>query len=119
MRRAKGEGISVWFWSRYDLEVPDEVQYGTKRVHVETWGSPEAVFTIENCDIESHFGLHEIVFDLTFCVSARVFRNRFIKYDEIQGDWAGSEYANSGCPGNCVDCKFCASDCEMSLGRLT
>jgi hypothetical protein len=71
MRRTKEDGISVWFWSRDDPSVPDEVRFGSKRVHTEGWGLPEAVFTVENCDMESHFGKHEVVFDLTFCVSSR------------------------------------------------
>ncbi|KAF8597916.1 hypothetical protein BDV93DRAFT_499233 [Ceratobasidium sp. AG-I] len=86
MSRSKEEGVNVWFWGRDDPSVPEQVRFGHKHVRTETWGIPEAMFTAENCDMDEHFGLHEIVFDLTFC-----------------GDWAGSNYASSGCPGRCED----------------
>ncbi|KAH7339326.1 hypothetical protein B0J17DRAFT_654763 [Rhizoctonia solani] len=85
MRRTQ-EGISVWFWSRDGYLVPEDVRNGASRVKPEFWGPPVADFPADNCDMKSHFGSHEIVFDLTFC-----------------GDWAGNEYPNSGCPGTCVD----------------
>ncbi|CAE6445920.1 unnamed protein product [Rhizoctonia solani] len=85
MRRAQ-EGVSVWFWSRNNILVPEEVRRGSNNVQPELWGLPVADFPANNCDMKSHFGSHEIVFDLTFC-----------------GDWAGNEYPNSGCPGTCVD----------------
>ena len=56
--------------------VPDQVRYGHKHVRTVTWGIAEAVFSAENCDMEEYFGLHEIVFDLTFCVSPGLNRDR-------------------------------------------
>ncbi|QRW21271.1 glycoside hydrolase family 16 protein [Rhizoctonia solani] len=85
MRRTE-QGVSVWFWGRNDILIPEEVRMGSKTVQPECWGLPVADFPAENCDMKSHFGPHEIVFDLTFC-----------------GDWAGSEYPKSGCPGTCID----------------
>ncbi|CAE6439175.1 unnamed protein product [Rhizoctonia solani] len=88
MRRTQ-DGISVWFWARDDATVPDDVRKGAAGVQPELWGLPVADFPANNCDMKSHFGSHEIVFDLTFC-----------------GDWAGNEYLYSQvskCPGTCVD----------------
>ena len=76
MCRTKEDGVSVWFWGRDDLSVPDQVRYGHKHVRTVTWGIAEAVFSAENCDMEEYFGLHEIVFDLTFCVSPGLNRDR-------------------------------------------
>ncbi|KAI8972244.1 concanavalin A-like lectin/glucanase domain-containing protein [Trametes punicea] len=78
MVRTKTEGVRIWFWTRYD---PASI-YPTP-----SWGEPEADFPLGvNCDYASHFNAHSFVFDLTFC-----------------GDWAGSDYPNSGCPGTCND----------------
>ncbi|KAI0630245.1 concanavalin A-like lectin/glucanase domain-containing protein [Trametes polyzona] len=95
MVRTKTEGVRVWFWSRYDPAVPPEIRYGPlpdffgqKSVYPSaSWGQPEAYFPLrDQCDYGTHFDPHAFVFDLTFC-----------------GDWAGSDYPNSGCPGTCDD----------------
>lgn len=39
-----------------------------------------------SCDIASHFQDHVLTIDTTIC-----------------GDWAGSAYESSGCPGTCAD----------------
>ncbi|KAK7057245.1 putative glycosidase C21B10.07 [Favolaschia claudopus] len=86
---SRGErGIFIWFWSRYDSSVPLEVSQGLSTVNPDPdlWGKPDAAFPTDSCDYQSHFDAHNIVFDLTFC-----------------GDWAGSAYGSSGCPGNCID----------------
>ncbi|KAL4249522.1 Glycosyl Hydrolase Family 16 [Abortiporus biennis] len=74
--RTRAKGVQIWFWSRNDPTVPNEVR--------------DASFPLQtdNCDYDAHFNAHILVFDLTFC-----------------GDWAGADsvYGSSGCPGNCVD----------------
>ncbi|CAL1706599.1 unnamed protein product [Somion occarium] len=93
MARTPEDGIRIWFWSRNDPNVPPEIcdsdsQDGPSDLTPSpSWGRPEASFPLgDNCDYDSHFDAHSMVFDLTFC-----------------GDWAGSAYPNSGCGGNCVD----------------
>jgi hypothetical protein len=70
MQRSATEGVNVWFWSREDGSVPLSVKYGGERVDIgPEWGLPEASFTFETCSYNDHFDNHQIVFDLTFCVS--------------------------------------------------
>ena len=74
MQKDPTYGIRVWFWQRNDLSVPDEVQNPASIINPISWGVPQAWFqTGKNCDYESHFNGHEIVFDLTFCVSILLF----------------------------------------------
>ncbi|TRM69606.1 glycoside hydrolase family 16 protein [Schizophyllum amplum] len=80
--------ISVWFWSRTDPSVPHEVSQSSQMIRIPspgpTWGTPDATFPLSNnggdCDYQSHFDPHHIIFDLTLC-----------------GDWAGTAFATSGC----------------------
>lgn len=78
--------IKVWFWPRNSGSVPSDVRNGGNSVNTGNWGTPSALFPSTSCDISSHFGPHNIIINLTFC-----------------GDWAGSVYSSSGCPGSCVD----------------
>ncbi|EIN09353.1 glycoside hydrolase family 16 protein [Punctularia strigosozonata HHB-11173 SS5] len=78
--------IKVWFWSRLDTSVPAEVKNGATSIDTSSWGTPFAYFSGADCDIDSKFGPNQIIINLTFC-----------------GDWAGSAYGSSGCPGTCVD----------------
>ncbi|THH33258.1 hypothetical protein EUX98_g900 [Antrodiella citrinella] len=91
--RTKQEGVRIWFWSRNEATIPDEVRNPPDESQAiepqDSWGIPEAVFPLDNnstCDYDSHFNAHQLVFDLTFC-----------------GDWAGSAYSTSGCGGTCED----------------
>jgi hypothetical protein len=77
--------IKVWFWPRNSATVPAQVKSGASPIDTSTWGTPFAAFVNSGCDIASKFGPENIIINLTFC-----------------GDWAGSVYSNSGCPGNCV-----------------
>ncbi|KIM83377.1 glycoside hydrolase family 16 protein [Piloderma croceum F 1598] len=87
MQKTAADGISVWFWSRMDPDVPAEVRNNNDSISPKSWGMPSAWFPSTNCDYASHFNAHEIIFDLTFC-----------------GDWANSVYPNSGCGGDsCTD----------------
>ena len=78
MARTKYEGISVWFWNRWDPDVPFEVahpptddEFGPARVFpTALWGEPDATFQFgSGCDYEEHFDAHNFIFDLTLCVS--------------------------------------------------
>ncbi|CRG90397.1 hypothetical protein PISL3812_07441 [Talaromyces islandicus] len=50
------------------------------------WGQPAALFDGE-CDINSHFQNHNIVFDITFC-----------------GSWAGSVWGSGSCASQAASC---------------
>ncbi|KIJ17950.1 glycoside hydrolase family 16 protein [Paxillus involutus ATCC 200175] len=82
--------MKIWFWSRRDLSVPDEVKFGptSGTIDTETWGTPAALWTDDMCDFPSHFGPHNIVINLALC-----------------GDWAGNYhvYQGSGCPDTCEE----------------
>jgi len=78
--------IKVWFWSRNAGNVPSDVSNGATSVDTDNWGTPFAYFPDTSCDIDSHFGFHNIIINLTFC-----------------GDWAGAVYGSDGCSGSCVD----------------
>ena len=70
MQKTAEDGISVWFWSRMDSSVPDEVVSGRDSLSPNpSWGLPSAAFPSTSCNYASHFNAHEIIFDLTFCVS--------------------------------------------------
>ncbi|KAI9573510.1 glycoside hydrolase family 16 protein [Boletus coccyginus] len=78
--------IKVWFWPRSAEYVPGQVEFSASNGVIEpgAWGTPAAAWSSEMCDFSQHFGLHNIIINLTFC-----------------GDWAGAEYSKSGCPDTC------------------
>lgn len=115
----EGPKIRVWFWTRFDPALPPEIKtppepdartgqrsiYPTRR-----WGLPEADFPLQRqCDYSRHFDPHMFIFDLTFCVSGAVpCRTLVLRLRAavlMQGDWAGTVYPGSGCPGTCTDCE--------------
>lgn len=70
MKRTAADGVWVWFWARNDPTVPNEVRYNIPSVIPNAiWGEPSARFVPDQCNMTTHFGTHNIVFDLTFCVS--------------------------------------------------
>lgn len=71
MKRTQTDGVAVWFWGRDDNSVPLAVRYGSSVVKPDrTWGTPDAVFpSSKSCSFSDHFDAHQIIFDLTFCVS--------------------------------------------------
>jgi len=77
--------IKIWFWARNDGSVPGDVSGAPSSIDTSTWGTPFADFPSTNCDLESHFGPNNIVFDLTFC-----------------GDWAGAVFTSQGCGSDCT-----------------
>ncbi|KAF7298826.1 putative glycosidase C21B10.07 [Mycena indigotica] len=76
--------INVWFWSRSAGNVPADVAQGGSSVDTSTWGTPTANFPSTSCNIPEFFSPNNIIINLTLC-----------------GDWAGSVYPASGCPGTC------------------
>ena len=79
MARSPREGIRVWFWPRDDPAVPADVRWAVGDAEVREvfpgpgWGAPVAHFPMgRECDYESHFDEHMMVFDLTFCVRGEV-----------------------------------------------
>lgn len=77
--------IQIWFWARNDASVPFDVSSGPAQIDTDTWGEPTAYFPNTDCDLASHFGENNIIFDLTLC-----------------GDLAGAVFNSDGCPGDCV-----------------
>ncbi|KAF8585955.1 glycoside hydrolase family 16 protein [Ramaria rubella] len=87
MQRTANDGVSIWFWNRYDVTAPDAVKSGKPILQPDfTWGLPAAYFPFTPTCNADHFDAHQIIFDDTFC-----------------GDFAGARYPTSGCPGTCVD----------------
>lgn len=73
MERSHDKGVKIWFWSRNDPNVPDVISQGYPFCSPDaSWGTPDASFPPANCDQESHFNAHQLVFDLTLCVSTQV-----------------------------------------------
>lgn len=70
MTRSNDQGAAVYFWARNDGSVPDAVKNGGNSLGVDSsWGEPEALFPTSQCSFSDHFTEHNLVFDLTFCVS--------------------------------------------------
>lgn len=62
----------MYFWSRNDPSVPAAVKNGESCIEPDSsWGTPDARFPTDTCNWGQHFDAHSIVFDLTFCVSAK------------------------------------------------
>jgi len=73
-------GIKIWHFARSDI--PTNIQSNSP--DPSTWGSPAAYWSSDTCDVSQHFHDLSLVVDTTLC-----------------GDWAGSSYGYSGCPGTC------------------
>ena len=80
--RTRYGGVRIWFWNRWDSDVPWEIRHpptgdsgllaglAPRVVPTPLWGQPQAVFEFgEGCNLADHFDAHNLVFDLTFCVS--------------------------------------------------
>jgi hypothetical protein len=73
MSRSRDYGIQVWFWPR-NCDVPPEIAQGglfkgDMLFPNPTWGKPAADFPLDSCKYDQYFDAHQIIFDLTFCVS--------------------------------------------------
>lgn len=75
-------GVTMWRFFRDSI--PADIT--AKKPNPSTWGTPAAIFPSHSCDMKSHFFNHSLILDISLC-----------------GDYAGSAYANSGCPGTCAD----------------
>jgi len=75
MVRSRALGIKIYFWSRDSPDVPPEIREsfsgGGSLYPDASWGVPAADFPMcsDFCNYDDHFDAHQIVFDLTFCVS--------------------------------------------------
>ena len=70
MKRTQADGVFVWFFGRNDPSIPTGVTGSDYINPGSDWGIPDARFpSSENCDFAKHFSEHNIIFDLTFCVS--------------------------------------------------
>jgi hypothetical protein len=76
MVRSRVLGIKIYFWPRDNSAyVPAEIREcgsGGGSLHVDpSWGIPAANFPFlpDYCNYDEHFDAHQIIFDLTFCVS--------------------------------------------------
>jgi hypothetical protein len=80
MRKARDLGVSVWFWGRNDPLVPLGIRDGYQYLATTQWRPPDADFPMhsDNCDYDQHFDAHQIIFDLTFCVSRQFERSNLI-----------------------------------------
>ncbi|KAF8591831.1 glycoside hydrolase family 16 protein [Ramaria rubella] len=74
------DSIDVWFF--YRASIPTDISQGAP--DPSGWGQPSAALASSGCNTTKYFVEHQIVFDITTC-----------------GDWAGSSFATSGCPGTC------------------
>ncbi|EED16874.1 endo-1,3(4)-beta-glucanase, putative [Talaromyces stipitatus ATCC 10500] len=87
-----GGGIYAMEWTDNYIQV-FEFSHATAPADINSnspdpsnWGEPAARFQ-GNCDIDSHFSQHQIVFDITFC-----------------GDWAGNVWSSSTCSSYASTC---------------
>ncbi|KAL7625149.1 hypothetical protein AAE478_004364 [Parahypoxylon ruwenzoriense] len=78
----RNEGIRVWQFGRSG--VPADIT--SRNPDPSSWGRATADFPNTNCDIASHFRNQSIIVNIDLC-----------------GQYAGSVYAQSGCPSNCTD----------------
>ena len=56
--------IKVWFWPRGAADVPIGVSEGHDDVDPANWGTPQAFFPSDTCNIAEHFDAHKCVFRL-------------------------------------------------------
>lgn len=75
MSNTQESGIQIWYWPRYSQSIPDEIPLGNLLTPNDGWGTPAANFTMVPgyCDYSEYFNAQQIIFDLTFCVSAFVY----------------------------------------------
>lgn len=83
MQLSRDVGIRIWFKQREDIEINIWKRGGNDLlcVDVATWGLPDAAFTWDECDYNSHFNAQNFLFDLTFCVRWFVLFIAFVNYN--------------------------------------
>lgn len=75
-------GMSIWHFPR--AKIPKDIT--NKAPTPANWGIPAGFWSSQTCDIASNFYQHSLIIDTTVC-----------------GNWAGSAYGQSGCPGTCSE----------------
>lgn len=75
--------IAIYFFPR--SAIPSDITAGNPTPS--SWGTPQALFTGNSCDIDSYFLNHNIIFDTTFC-----------------GDWAGAVWSEGSCASAADTC---------------
>ncbi|KAG9309025.1 glycoside hydrolase family 16 protein [Chiua virens] len=73
-------GMSMWHFSR--SSIPSDISGGSPTPS--NWGEATGFWSASTCNISANFYSHAIIIDTTIC-----------------GNWAGSEYSQSGCSGTC------------------
>lgn len=76
MSNTQASGIQIWYWPRLSQSIPPEILLGNNSLTPnDGWGIPAANFTMVSgyCDYSEYFNAQQIIFDLTFCVSALVY----------------------------------------------
>lgn len=97
--------IKVWWWPRNAASIPTEVTtLHTPDINTQSWGVPFAYFDNQACDLNSKFGLHNVIINLTFCEDYLLLEVDNLTAHSSGGDWAGQQqlYSQAGCPGTCV-----------------
>ena len=75
------DGFKIWHFERQSI--PGDI--GSGDPDPDSWPTPNALLSADNCAVDSFFSPQRLIFDITLC-----------------GGWANSDYPNSGCPGNCA-----------------
>lgn len=75
------DGFRIWHFERQSI--PNDVYCGDP--DPDSWPTPNAVLSTDNCTVDSFFSPQTLILDITLC-----------------GNWANSDYPNSGCPGTCT-----------------
>ncbi|KAI0270844.1 glycoside hydrolase family 16 protein [Russula aff. rugulosa BPL654] len=75
------DGFKIWHFERQSI--PSDI--GSGDPDPDSWPTPNALLSADNCAVDSFFSPQRLIFDITLC-----------------GGWANSDYPNSGCPGNCA-----------------
>lgn len=90
MVRSRALGIQLYFWPRANSAyVPTEIRElgsGGGLLDLDpSWGIPAANFPFlpNYCNYDEHFDAHQIIFDLTFCVSLSAFDCRLSRTEEL------------------------------------
>lgn len=130
MSKSRECGVQIWFWPRDSLDVPIEISNGEvfkgdPLYPNPIWGAPAADFPLDPnyCSYDHFFNAHQMVFDLTFCVSdfsrSRIFCSSTSEdISSLQGDWAGNTWASSGCGiDTCENCKHPSTSIHNSIYR--
>lgn len=86
--------IAIWSFGR--CEVPQDIGSGTP--NPDSWGTPNAFWSSDSCDIANAFQDHSIVINTSIC-----------------GDWAGATYSG---PGSCTDAVADASNYNEAVTKI-